>query len=148
MLKFFVSKDLLFLVDYSQASVDSLPDASLLDIDVLLSTLRQCPNYQIDKYHTNCGLRIRIEPILDYIRAMLSANTVSIALADWKSGREDVAWPRPEAEDTMAEERKKTFAFTRAVANDQRLRFEGGLYTDKMAKQVFTAGAWDWTPEY
>ena len=148
MLKFLVSRDLLFLVDYSQASVDSLPDMSLLDIDGLLSTLRQCPNYQIDKHHTNCGLRIRIEPILDYIRAMLSANTVSISLADWKRGMEGVAWPRPTTADGLAEDDKKTFAFTRAVANDQRLRFEGGLYTDRMAKQLFTAEAWDWTPEY
>lgn len=41
----------------------------------------------------------------------------------------------------------RVFRFTRAVATDQRLRFEGAMAADKMARDLFTADGWDWTPE-
>lgn len=148
MVKFLVSKNLLFLVDFSPVSIESIPDMSMLDMDELLATLRQCPSYQVDKYHTNCGLRIRVEPVLDYIRAMLSANIVSVPLADWKRRRTDISWVVTTAPGDLDDDAQKgTFSFTRAMANDQRLRYEGALYADKMAKKLFTAEAWDWTPE-
>lgn len=147
MIQFLVSKNLLCLLDYSPASLDAIPDASRLDIEELLTILRQCPNYQIDKHHTNCGLRIRLEPILDYLRAMLSSNVVSIPHADWKRQRDRVSWVKQGLNDVDEDAKKQKFVFTRAVANDQRLRYEGALYADKMAKALFTADSWDWTPE-
>ncbi|KFG80660.1 hypothetical protein MANI_017611 [Metarhizium anisopliae] len=150
MLKFLLSKDLLHLVDFAPSSVDNVPDTSMVDIDELLGTLKQCPNYQIDKHHTNCGLRIRIDPILDYVRAMVGAGVVAIPLADWKRRRADVSWLN-EKEGLRnvrdAEEGSNAFAFTRALATDQRLRYEGALYADGMARRLFTADTWDWTPE-
>jgi hypothetical protein len=92
MLKFLLSKDLLYLVDFAPISMDSVPDTSMVEIDELLGTLKQCPNYQLDRHHVNCGLRIRIEPILDYVRAMVGAGVVAIPLADWKRKRGDVSW--------------------------------------------------------
>lgn len=147
MLKFLTGKGLLFLVDFSPTSIDAVPDTSMLDVEELLRTLQQCPSYQIDKNHTNCGLRIRVDPIVTYIRTMLATNVVSISHADWKKRRADVSWVS--ARDDKAGDHKdlKTFAFTRALANDQRLRYEGALYADHMAKELFTADAWDWTPE-
>ncbi|KAL7798314.1 hypothetical protein V8C37DRAFT_367317 [Trichoderma ceciliae] len=148
MLKFLTSKNLLFLVDFTSPSLEAVPDGAMINIDELLSTLKQCPNYQVDKHHTNCGLRIRIEPIVDYIRAMLSASGTSIAHADWKKRRSEVSWTilrdsrLSENEDDMPK-----FVFTRAVANDQRLRYEGAMYTDRVSKGLFTATSWDWTPE-
>ncbi|OAQ73057.1 hydroxyproline-rich glycoprotein-like protein [Pochonia chlamydosporia 170] len=152
MLKFLMSKDLLFLVDFAPTSVDNIPDTSMIDIDELLGTLKQCPNYQVDKHHMNCGLRIRIEPILDYVRAMVGAGVVAIPLADWKRRRGDVSWMgglRDLKNGTAREEDedRKAFAFTRALANDQRLRYEGAMYADKMARKLFTSDTWDWTPE-
>ncbi|KAH6610268.1 hypothetical protein Trco_000288 [Trichoderma cornu-damae] len=148
MLKFLASKNLLFLVDFSPSSLEAVPDSAMTNIDELLATLKQCPGYQVDKHHTNCGLRIRIEPIIDYIRAMLSASGTSIAHADWKKRRSEVSWTmlrdsrRPENEHDSPK-----FVFTRAVANDQRLRYEGAMYTDRLSKGLFTASSWDWTPE-
>lgn len=148
MIKFLVSKNLLFLVDYSASSLHAVPDASAVNIEELLGTLRQCPNYQIDKNHTNCGLRVRIGPILDYIQSMLSAGVVALSHAEWKGRRESASWIREGAEDARGEgESRLTFLFTRAVANDQRLRYEGALYVDRMAKQLFMSDAWNWTPE-
>lgn len=42
---------------------------------------------------------------------------------------------------------KKKFSFTRSVAVDQRLRFEGSMGADKLVRGLFTADEWDWTPE-
>jgi hypothetical protein len=145
MLKFLTGKGLLFLVDFSPASLDAVPDTSMLDVEELLRTLQQSPSYQIDKNHTNCGLRIRIDAIVTYIRAMLATNVVSISPVDWTKRRAEVSWAS--AKDGKARE-PKSFAFTRALANDQRLRYEGALYADQMARELFTADAWDWTPEY
>ncbi|KAG6009253.1 hypothetical protein E4U21_002857 [Claviceps maximensis] len=161
--KFLLSRDLLSLADYAPASLDDLPDTScLLDIDDLLATLKQCPNYQIDRHHLNCGLRIRIDPILDYVKAMLAAGVVSLPLADWKKRRADVSWATDTATktrnhghgrrdgttgDARLDEERHVFAFTRALASDERLRYEGNMYVDGMARSLFTADAWDWTPE-
>lgn len=148
MIKFFLSKNLLYMVDYSPASVDKLSDTSLFHVDDLLATLKQCPNYQVDKHHMNCGLRMRIDPILDYVKTMLAANVVSLSQADWKKRRGDVSWASRVDFGARADDgERRVFAFTRALANDQRLRYEGAMYADKMAKTLFTATAWDWTPE-
>ncbi|KAG8405233.1 hypothetical protein J3458_021899 [Metarhizium acridum] len=150
MLKFLLSKDLLHLVDFAPSSVDSVPDTSMVDIEELLGTLKQCPNYQIDKHHTNCGLRIRIDPILDYVTAMVGAGVVAFALADWKRRRADVSWLNEKGglrNDGDVEEGPNAFAFTRALATDQRLRYEGAIYADRMARRLFTADTWNWTPE-
>ncbi|KAI5466958.1 hypothetical protein BGZ63DRAFT_370007 [Mariannaea sp. PMI_226] len=149
MLKFFLSKDLVYLVDFSPTSLDFVPDTAMVDIEELLSTLQQCPNYQLDKHHTNCGLRVRVEPILGYIRTMLNATAVSLPHTEWKRNRADVSWvtQKERKRDRDNEKPAKTFEFTRALANDQRLRYEGALYADKISRAMFTADAWDWTPE-
>ncbi|RFU80120.1 hypothetical protein TARUN_2083 [Trichoderma arundinaceum] len=148
MLKFLISKNLLFLVDFSPSSLEAVPDGAMINIDELLATLKQCPSYQVDKHHTNCGLRIRIEPIIDYIRAMLSASGTSIAHADWKKRRSEVSWTiLRDSRHSEDDGDGLNFVFTRAVANDQRLRYEGAMYTDRLSKNLFTATSWDWTPE-
>ncbi|EHK48957.1 hypothetical protein TRIATDRAFT_156157 [Trichoderma atroviride IMI 206040] len=147
MLKFLVSKNLLFLVDYTSPSLEAVPDGAMINIDDLLNTLKQCPNYQIDKHHTNCGLKIRMDPITDYIRTMLSASGTSIAHADWKKRRSEVSWTQLRDRRLREDEEEVKFVFTRAVASDQRLRYEAAMYTDRLSKGLFTASSWDWTPE-
>ncbi|KXX73828.1 hypothetical protein MMYC01_201199 [Madurella mycetomatis] len=145
MIKFLVSRDLLFLVDFSSKSMDSIQDYATVDIVHVLATLRQCPNYQIDTNHHNCGLRTRILPILDHIQAMLSSNIVSISRPAWSKDREAASWQQPEGGADKHEPRE--FRFTRSVARDQRLRYEGSMAVDRMAKALFTADRWDWTAE-
>lgn len=147
MIKFLVSKHFLFLVDFSPASLESVPDTALLSVEDLITTLKQCPNYQVDSHHTNCGLRIRIEPILDYIRAMLSSSVIPISHAEWKDRRMESSWVMHKDKGTDDDDAPRAFAFTRAMATDQRLRFEGALSADRMAKRLFNADTWDWTPE-
>ncbi|KAI1769700.1 hypothetical protein GGR53DRAFT_12616 [Hypoxylon sp. FL1150] len=146
MFKFLTNKNLMFMVDFSPGSLDSIADTSLLQIETVITTLRQCSSYQIDKNHTNCGLRTRILPILDFIQGLLSANSIPITRIAWKNNRQSVAWLTPDAEGKAAAE-AKPFSFTRSLAGDQRLRFENAMGTDKFAKEVFTASSWDWTAE-
>ena len=146
MIRFLAQKDLLFLVDFSPNSLDSVKDYSVLEVGHILATLKQVPSYQIDKNHTNCGLRTRILPILDYIQTMLSSNIVSISRRQWKENRSSTSW-LPADDESSKDHRGKVFRFTRSVASDQRLKFEGAMAADRMARDLFTAKEWDWTPE-
>ncbi|KAI1101782.1 hypothetical protein F4804DRAFT_288379 [Jackrogersella minutella] len=146
MFKFFTNKNLMFPVDFSPGSLDSIADTSLLQIETILSTLRQCPSYQIDPHHTNCGLRTRMLPILDFIQGLLSANSIPITRSLWKTDRQAAAWLPPDGEGKTPVE-AKLFNFTRSLAGDQRLRFEHAMGADKFAKDVFMASSWDWTAE-
>lgn len=56
MLKFFSSKKLLFLVDYSATSFETVPDFGTTDINHIISLLSQAPSYQIDRHHTNVSI--------------------------------------------------------------------------------------------
>ncbi|KAK3387603.1 hypothetical protein B0H63DRAFT_470490 [Podospora didyma] len=146
MVKFLVGRDLLQLVDFSTNSFGEIKDHSTVEIGQIIVTLRQCSGYQIDKNHTNCGLRIRLLPILDYIQSMLSSNIISISRPTWKKDRDSVSWFPSEEVDDHSE--PTVFRFTRSTAMDQRFRFEGAMATDRLARTLFTADQWDWTPEY
>lgn len=61
------------------------------DIFDILDSLRQAPEYQIDKNHNHCGLRTRIMPLLDLINFSL-AQEVGICLHCWQDCRHDYAY--------------------------------------------------------
>ncbi|KAI0202663.1 hypothetical protein F4808DRAFT_69093 [Astrocystis sublimbata] len=154
--KFLTNKGLLFIVDFAPSSLDAIADTALLSVDSVLATLRQCPGYQIDKNHTNCGLRTRLLPILDFVQGLLSANSVPISRAAWKSQRLTHAWMAGEEGEkkvvvngggVRGDVKERPFRFTRALAADQRLRFENAMGAEKFARDVFTATSWDWTAE-
>ncbi|KAJ0304240.1 hypothetical protein COL516b_006131 [Colletotrichum fioriniae] len=147
MLKFFTAKELIGIVDFGPSSYDNIPDSSVIDIEDILAILKQVPSYQIDKHHTNCGIRARLDSIVEYIRSMMSSNVLSIAQVEWKNNRVTATWVPAEDESKLDREEKK-FEFTRSLSGDQRLRYEGNMYADKMARKLFTANRWDWTPEY
>ncbi|RYP66263.1 hypothetical protein DL771_007915 [Monosporascus sp. 5C6A] len=153
MLKFLTHKNLLFLVDFSPRSLfDAVPDCALVPVvenGGLLAALRQCPGYQVDKHHSNCGLRTRLLPILDFVQGLLSAGSVPIAAPAWRRDRAAAAWMPPETDDGGAarDSEPRPFRFTRLMLGDQRLRFENALGADKFAREVFTASSWNWTAE-
>ncbi|KAK1542785.1 hypothetical protein CPAR01_06172 [Colletotrichum paranaense] len=147
MLKFFTAKELIGIVDFGPSSYDNIPDSSVIDIEDILAILKQVPSYQIDKHHTNCGIRARLDSIVEYIRSMMSSNVLSIAQVEWKNNQATATWV-PAEEGSKVDREEKKFEFTRSLAGDQRLRYEGNMYADKMARRLFTADRWDWTPEY
>lgn len=171
--KFLVAKHLLFLTNFSASSRDQIKDFAAVDVHSILAALKQCPNYQIDRNHTNCGMRTRLMPILEYVASMLSANIVPLNLAGWKRDQKRTSWassgentddgePRKSASPFAAKkdfvvtngndegprpEKGRVFLFTRSVASDQRLRHEGAMAAERIARDLFTADDWNWTPE-
>ncbi|ROW03752.1 hypothetical protein VMCG_05416 [Cytospora schulzeri] len=165
MVKFLTSKNLLFLVNFapspSSSSADDdgwVKDFAAVDVNSITATLKQTPGYQIDKHHTHCGLRTRILPILEYVRTMLSSNAVPLSLQGWKKDRTATTWQKSPGGDGMhrrkdfdtgkaGKDNDRIFRFTRSVATDQRLKYEGAMAADSIARQFFLAEQWDWTPE-
>ncbi|KAK2762222.1 hypothetical protein FQN54_001232 [Arachnomyces sp. PD_36] len=63
------------------------------DINALLIALRQCPDYQIDSGHSSCGIRRRLNPLLDYIEVFAkSEHTVGLCLTRWRDLMETESW--------------------------------------------------------
>jgi hypothetical protein len=77
---------------------------------------------------------------------MLSSNSISIARSAWKNNRAETSWI-PVEDGDYRDAKEKVFRFTRSLSGDQRLRYEGAMAADRMARQLFTASSWDWTPE-
>ncbi|KAK0626770.1 hypothetical protein B0T14DRAFT_421053 [Immersiella caudata] len=147
MIKFFLSHHLISLTDFSPSSLEEIPlqdHFAAVDVHAIVNQLKQCGGYQIDKHHTNCGLRTRVSPVLAYVGTMLSSNVVAVQRAAWKKQRDLTSWV---SEGEGEEKMEKVFRFTRSLSTDQRLRFEGAMAADRMARSLFTAGRWDWTPE-
>ncbi|KAK3490247.1 uncharacterized protein B0T23DRAFT_381361 [Neurospora hispaniola] len=134
---------------------NDLGGISTMEINHFVAILRQCPSYQIDRHHTNCGLRTRMLPVLDYVQAMLNSEVVLVKRADWEKRREEVSWVslverrQEEGEDGGRGEKGKNrvFRFTRTLAADPRMRYNSTLGTSKMAMELFLADEWDWTAE-
>ncbi|KAF2849101.1 hypothetical protein T440DRAFT_137550 [Plenodomus tracheiphilus IPT5] len=66
------------------------------DIERLLTSFRQCSNYQVDMNHAHCGLRSRLLPLLDLIHNQLSVETgsldIGICAECWHNDRAEYAW--------------------------------------------------------
>ncbi|ETS77583.1 hypothetical protein PFICI_11457 [Pestalotiopsis fici W106-1] len=146
-IKFLSTKNLFFLVDFSPSSLNLIADTSLLQVDTILATLRQCPGYQIDKHHTNCGLRTRMIPILDFIKALLSTSSLPLSRLSWRNDRKRAAWLPSEEDMEGITSTDRPFHFTRGMQSDQRLRFEHAMGAEKFARDVFTATSWNWSTE-
>jgi hypothetical protein len=167
MIKFLVKKDLLSLIPFQAVSPDDedyiWPDAYTGDIETLIGLLRQCPSYQINQYHGHCGLRSKILPILEYVKACIEAG-VGVRFGRKKGDWLHDAWslkPEPNAE----LDRKPFYVGT--GHGDVDVTSEGGVFFDfarippkgtwglsndlgieRAAKKMFTAERWNWVKEY
>lgn len=139
MIKFFVSKGLLTLTSPLSANYDECVEVYNSDVEGLITTLRQCPTYQIDANHAHCGLRSRIIPRLDFIQSMLTSS-IGIDRQGWQKDRLATSWE--------SDSGSEPFKYTQALATDSRLKMEGLLIGNKHAKNLFTAPSWDWSPDY
>lgn len=147
MIRFLTTRGLLYLVDFSPSGIDRVPDPATRDVSEILATLKQCTSYQIDKNHTNCGLRTRLLPIVEYIEACLGQYCVGLVHQSWAKDRESASWVA-EAEAAERQGHKKPFRLTRAAAGNARSAFfSDSLGWANKARAMFTATSWDWTPE-
>lgn len=60
------------------------------DIKNLLDTLRQVPEYQIDRFHTHCGIRTRLVPILQILEFCITQ--AGVCAQCWSGARPETAW--------------------------------------------------------
>ncbi|TKA36778.1 hypothetical protein B0A54_11648 [Friedmanniomyces endolithicus] len=60
------------------------------DVTFLLDTLRQVPEYQIDRHHSHCGIRTRLLPLLDLVAQCLPY--FGVCAACWADARVQYAW--------------------------------------------------------
>ncbi|PQE12173.1 hydroxyproline-rich glyco protein [Rutstroemia sp. NJR-2017a BVV2] len=163
MIKFLTRKNLLSLVPFQVVPPEDpafiWPVAYTSDIEQLVSTLRQCPSYQIDKNHGHCGLRSKLLPALDYIKDCLDTG-IGLHVRLWKSERSSQTWVPVSStngsslkkafvvgDKIVGEEKKeKSFDFTSLTRED--LVFGGkALGADKAARKLFSAESWIWIRE-
>ncbi|SMR47372.1 unnamed protein product [Zymoseptoria tritici ST99CH_3D1] len=99
------------------------------DIHILLESLRQVPEYQIDRNHAHCGLRTRITPILDILLECLQH--VGICSDCWSQNRAEHAWM----------EKKRPLVWRR-----QSLQLRAGhKEMHASVRALFTAAERDWS---
>lgn len=159
MIKFMTKKGLLSLVPFQAVSPDDQeyiwPDAYTGDIEQLIVLLRQFPEYQIDKNHTHCGIRVKVLPALRYIKDCMDTG-LGIKTMLWRSDRASQTWissklisgngkkPFMVAGEAVGD-KGNFFDFTKA---DSRTELGGNSFnTDKLAKALFTADKRKWTLE-
>ena len=161
MIKFLTKKDLLSLVPFQAVSPEDRdyiwPDAYSGDIENLIGLLRQCPSYQINQYHSHCGLRTKLLPALDYIKSCIETG-VGI-----KFGRSKSDWVNDSWSTSSSTASKKSFWVGESdseaidVAGGKSNTFDfasvksratwGINDSDKSAKALFTAEKWSWIRE-
>ncbi|KAI4955298.1 hypothetical protein J4E91_001156 [Alternaria rosae] len=128
------------------------PTYYLGDIDRLLSSLRQCSNYQVDSNHGHCGLRGRILPLLDLIQNSLSLDTgsldIGICAECWDNHRNEYAWQLAKRPVMWAHPKSLTGnrALTNAVARKSHQRTPSSCLSRHVAvRDLFMAVERDWT---
>jgi len=128
------------------------PTYYLGDIDRLLSSLRQCSNYQVDSNHGHCGLRGRILPLLDIIQNQLSLDTgsldIGICAECWNNHRSEYAWQLAKRPVMWAHPKSLTGnrALTNAVARKSHQRTPSSCLSRHVAvRDLFMAVERDWT---
>lgn len=67
------------------------PEPHQGNISDLITAMRQCPSYQIDRNHAHCGIRTRLIPALDPIQGLI-ATEAGICRSCWRDDRGVYRW--------------------------------------------------------
>ena len=102
--------------------------------DDLVLVLQQCPAYQIDKNHSHCGARTRLEPALKSIVPALMHS--GICLHCWKRNRGEDSWLENPTGGTWY------------LGKPKLSRLFQGCSDHRTIKAVCTADERDWTPPH
>jgi hypothetical protein len=122
------------------------------DIDRLLTSLRQCSNYQVNHHHAHCGLRSRLLPLLDLVQNQLSLDTgsldIGICAECWNNHRSEYAWTQ--AKRPVLWTSPRSLAGNRILANGyprkgQQLSPSSCLSRHIAVRELFMAVERNWT---
>jgi hypothetical protein len=89
MIRFFTQRGTLRLQGVIIESMESL-QAYSGDITTLLNALRAIPEYQIDRFHQHCGIKVRLAPALDFLQKCIPH--AGICAECWSNHRHDYNW--------------------------------------------------------
>ncbi|MCJ1265118.1 hypothetical protein MMC22_004993 [Lobaria immixta] len=130
MIRFFTRKGTLSM----QNTFGKFQDASQYtgNVEDLLSILRQCPTYQIDKNHFHCGPRSGLEAALTSVVPSLSRT--GICLHCWRHNRSEDSW----AKNPTGGKWYLGMPRLKSVSKD--------CYDHRSIKAMCTADERDWTP--
>lgn len=141
MVRFFHRLDLLPLTGSVLSATE--PTRYQGDIDRLVDSLRQCPEYQVDGNHKHCGLRERLLPLLEVVQNHLALDVnnldIGICLDCWQARRHEYSWS----------EAKRPVAWSRqSLQRGSSGRARAGslcLTRHLVVRDMFTAVERDWT---
>lgn len=164
MVKFLTRKGLLSLISFQAASPDDTdyawPEIYSGDVETLVGLLRQCPSYQVNHYHSHCGLRSKLLPALDYIKTCMEIGIgvkFGRSRGDWtnnawretrKSRSEKQAfWVTNEDGEQVDVGGEKTRSFNFAMVNPRATWGINDIGGERSARSLFTAEKWNWIRE-
>ena len=90
MIRFFTRHGTLSL--QSNITDQDYPNPCVGSLGNLIALFKQCPEYQIDKNHSHCGLRTRLMPALEHLERMLRPGVIGICSDCWKNDRRKYSW--------------------------------------------------------
>ena len=59
-------------------------------INVLLTSLGDCPEYQIDQYHKHCGLRSQFRPAIEFLK--FNCRYQGVCMSCWRLDKRCYSW--------------------------------------------------------
>ena len=116
------------------------------DIEKIMEIFKSCPIYRMDEFHSHCGLRTRLLPLVEQLDPYLRSNSpVGIGICGdcWKANRNKYAWSevkRPVAWSAPVP-RIATHTSVRGAGTDACLGAHARL------RDMFMAVDRDWTPK-
>ncbi|KAI9877323.1 MAG: hypothetical protein M1830_004253 [Pleopsidium flavum] len=131
MIRFLTRVGTLHLQGIINECSDAVPYAER--IDHLLDLLRQCPSYQINKHHSHCGLRTRLQPAVDMVQRYLESEA-GVCGKCWNDREDRLAWSKHPRVERWACSPQKMLRRNRCEQHDK-------------AREMFTALERDWEPQ-
>ena len=93
MIRFLSRKELLYLdlpmLLRTSATSETSTSLPTHDVHQIICKLKEIPEYQVDRNHIHCGLRVRMLPLLE---VFLPAGQVGICLQCWRTDRMRESW--------------------------------------------------------
>ena len=132
MIRFFSRKGILQIESAFDPAPEDL-EPYIENLDNIINKFKECPSYQIDGYHTHCGLRTRLVSILEGPRAPRPSSQVGLCLECWKKDKSQESWVDNPTRGTWT---NAGFNFYSRSCRDHR-----------DTKAMYTAVKRDWTPE-
>ena len=110
-------------------------------IERLLEALRECPSYQLDSYHSHCGIRSsNFMPALRHLQWMCSLpNQIGICLLCWQKSRSEHSWRLIPA--------GGSWQYKLAMAHEKSYERRVGEHDHAIGKRLFTAAEHNWLAE-